>query len=71
MNIEIFYDEVLINFELLKEIDYRKELEEDRQRLDGVDINFESIKLLKGESIILETAFQEQKELSLITNYNG
>jgi hypothetical protein len=71
MNIEIFYDEVLINFEPLKLIDYRKELEIDRQRLDGVEIEFESIKLLKGESIILETTFQEQKELSLITNYNG
>lgn len=71
MKIEIFYDEVLINFEPLKLIDYRKEIEIDRQRYDGVDIEFESIRLLKGESIILETTFQDQKELSLITNYNG
>jgi hypothetical protein len=71
MKIEIFYDEVLINFEPLKLIDYRKEIEIDRQRFDGVDIEFESIRLLKGESIILETTFQDQKELSLITNYNG
>lgn len=71
MKIEIFYDEVLINFEPLKLIDYRKEIEIDRQRFDEVDIEFESIRLLKGESIILETTFQDQKELSLITNYNG
>jgi len=71
MKIEIFYDEVLINFEPLKLIDYRKEIEIDRQRFDGIDIEFESIRLLKGESIILETTFQDQKELSLITNYNG
>jgi hypothetical protein len=71
MKIEIFYDEVLINFEPLKLIDYRKEIEIDRQRFDDVDIEFESIKLLRGESIILETTFQDQKELSIITNYNG
>ena len=71
MKIEIFYDEVLINFEPLKLIDYRKEIEIDRQRFDEVDIEFESIRLLKGESIILESTFQDQKELSLITNYNG
>jgi hypothetical protein len=61
MNIEIFLNDNIIKPIDSDLIDYKKEVENKKNILSNVKIDFSSINKLKGNKEILEKSFQNQK----------
>jgi hypothetical protein len=61
MNIEIFLNDNIIKPIDSNLIDYKKEVENKKNILSNVKIDFSSINKLKGNKEILEKSFQNQK----------
>lgn len=65
MNIEIYLDVVKLDISNISIKDFNKETQNKKNELSMFEIDFSSISKLKGEKILLEKSFQQQKAESL------
>jgi hypothetical protein len=65
MKIEIFNDENKIDVDNVKFKDFTEETQHRKNLLLNFDLNFSYVKLLNGDKILLDIAFQQQKQESL------
>lgn len=62
MNIEIYYEEQLIDFEQVKVKNFSEKMIQDRENKPINDIDFSSIKMLVGDKDVMELCFQHTKK---------
>jgi hypothetical protein len=65
MKIEIYIDAAKLDISNVSVKDFNKDTQDKKNILSLFDIDFSSIGLLKGEKILLEKSFQQQKAESL------
>lgn len=65
MKIEIYLDAAKLDISNVSFKDFNKDAQDKKNTLSLVDLDFSSISLLKGEKILLEKSFQQQKAESL------
>jgi hypothetical protein len=61
MKIEIYKNENRLNIEDVYLKDFAEDLDEIKKIYKNIDIDFSDIAILKGEKIIIEKAFQDEK----------
>jgi hypothetical protein len=61
MKIEIYKNENRLNIEDVYLKDFAQDVDEIKKIYKNIDIDFSSISILKGEKIIIEKAFQDEK----------
>jgi hypothetical protein len=65
MNIEIYLDAAKLDISNISIKDFNKDTQDKKDLLSKHEIDFSSISKLKGEKILLEKSFQQQKAESL------
>jgi hypothetical protein len=65
MKIEIYIDAAKLDISNVSVKDFNKDTQDMKDILALVELDFSSIGLLKGEKILLEKSFQQQKAESL------
>ncbi len=65
MNIEIYLDASKLDISNISIKDFNKDTQDMKNRLSLYELDFSSIGQLKGEKILLEKSFQQQKAESL------
>lgn len=65
MNIEIYLDASKLDISNISIKDFNKDTQDMKNRLSLYELDFSSIGELKGEKILLEKSFQQQKAESL------
>lgn len=65
MRLEIYLDSVKLDIQNISLTDFRKETQEKKDILSKVEIDFSSIKSLKGDKTLLQKAFLNQMVESL------
>lgn len=61
MKIEIYENENRLNIEDVYLKDFAENVDEIKKRYEYIDIDFSPIAMLRGEKIIIEKAFQDEK----------
>ena len=62
MNIEIYYEGQLIDFEQVKVKNFSEQMIENREKRPINDIDFSSLKMLVGDKDLMELSFQHTKK---------
>lgn len=65
MNIEIYLDAAKLDISNVSVKDFSKDTKDKKNLLSLFEIDFSSIKSLKGEKTLLEKSFQQEKAESL------
>jgi hypothetical protein len=65
MKLEVYNDEIKLDIENIKFKDFNQETQYKKNLFSNIEIDFSSIKTLKGDKKMLEKSFQQQKAESL------
>ena len=65
MNIEIYLEDQKLDIKNISQTDFNKKTQEIKEKLQNIELNFSSIKVLKGNKELLHKAFINEMVESL------